>query len=62
VLVCQDFHDAGGKFGADTGAAARRLLQTIAWGPPDYERFVQRLRRKLTVYEGEAGFFPPPKP
>ena len=26
VLVVQDFHDAGGGFGADTGAEARRLL------------------------------------
>jgi DNA repair photolyase len=62
VLVCQDFHDAGGKFGADTGAAARRLLGEIDWGPADYERFVSRLRDEMTVYEGEAGFFPPPRP
>lgn len=62
VLVCQDFHDAGGKFGADTGEAARRLLERIAQGPADYERFVSRLREELTVHEGEAGFFPPPKP
>ena len=60
VLVCQDFHDAGGKFGADTGEAARRLLEDIEWSPADYERFVNRLRQDLTVFEGEAGFFPPP--
>ena len=60
VLVCQDFHDAGGKFGADTGDAARRLLAEIAWGPTDYQRFVERLREDSTVFEGEAGFFPPP--
>jgi DNA repair photolyase len=60
VLVCQDFHDAGGKFGADTGDAARGLLAELAWGPADYQRFVERLREELTVFEGEAGFFPPP--
>jgi DNA repair photolyase len=59
VLVCQDFHDAGGKFGADTGAAARGLLDEIGWDANDYRRFVDRLRQDQTVYEGEAGFFPP---
>ena len=61
VLVCQDFHDAGGKFGADTGASARGVLSEIGWGPDDYRRFVDRLRQDLTVYEAEAGFFPPPE-
>lgn len=61
VLVCQDFHDSGGSFGADTGGEARRLLGEIGWGPDEYRRFVERLRDDLTVYEGEAGFFPPPK-
>jgi len=61
VLVCQDFHDAGGQFGADTGEGARRLLAELAWGPPDYRRFVDRLRQDVTVFEGEAGFFPSPK-
>lgn len=60
VLVVQDFHDAGGKFGADTGADARELLAELAWTAADYERLVARLRDRLTVYEGEAGFFPPP--
>jgi DNA repair photolyase len=61
VLVCQDFHDAGGKFGADTGEAARATLAEAGWGPADYRAFVDRLRGEgLTVYEGEAGFFPPP--
>lgn len=59
VLVCQDFHDSGGGFGANTGAGARRLLAEIGWGPADYRRFVDRLRENGTVYEGEAGFFPP---
>lgn len=62
VLVCQDFHDACGRFGADTGAAARRLLAEIDWDPADYRRLLERLRRDQTVFEGEAGFFPPPVP
>jgi DNA repair photolyase len=62
VLVCQDFHDAGGRFGADTGEEARRLLSETGWRPGDYFRFVERLRQDCTVdvHEGEAGFFPPP--
>src|ERR1700736_702845 len=31
VLVTQDFHDSRGGFGADTGAAARRLLAERRW-------------------------------
>lgn len=61
VLVCQDFHDSGGGFGADTGDGARALLSEIGWRTSDYRRFVDRLRRDLTVYEAEAGFFPPPE-
>jgi DNA repair photolyase len=60
VLVTQDFHDSGGGFGADTGARAKQLLNERPRAPADYERFVERLRRHLHVYEGEAGFFPPP--
>jgi DNA repair photolyase len=60
VLVCQDFHDSGGGFGADTGEGARRLLKEIGWKPADYQRFVKLLRESMTVYEAEAGFFPPP--
>lgn len=60
VLVCQEFHDSGSGFGADTGEAARKLLKEIKWGPADYRRFVNRLKRDGTVYEAEAGFFPPP--
>lgn len=60
VLVCQDFHDAGGKFGADTGDAARRRLADTGWGADQYRHFVARLRQDLPVYEGESGFFPPP--
>jgi DNA repair photolyase len=61
VLVCQDFHDSGGMFGADTGEGARKLLAQIKWGPKNYRQFVDRLRKDGQVYEGEAGFFPPPK-
>ncbi len=59
VLVVQDFHDSGGGFGADTGAAARRLLEERRWRADDYQRIVDRLRQQREVYEGEAGFFPP---
>jgi DNA repair photolyase len=60
VLVCQDFHDSGGGFGADTGEDARRLLAELNWTAADYRRFVDRLRKEdLTVFEAEAGFFPP---
>ena len=61
VLVCQDFHDAEGRFGADTGGEARRLLAELKWGPTNYRSFVDRLRRDLFVFEGVDGFFPPPK-
>jgi DNA repair photolyase len=60
VLVAQDFHDSGGGFGADTGERARRLLDERPRTAAEYEQFVERLRRHLRVYEGEAGFFPPP--
>jgi DNA repair photolyase len=59
VLVVQDFHDAGGKFGADTGADAVRLRDEYRWGSDEYRRFVDRLRARCDVFEGEAGFFPP---
>ena len=60
MLVCQDFHDSGGSFGANTGDEARQLRAEIGWGPADYRRFVNRLKQDGTVYEAEAGFFPPP--
>lgn len=59
VLVVQDFHDSKGGFGADTGQAARRLLGDRGWTADDFARCVQELRKRLPVYEGEAGFFPP---
>lgn len=59
VLVCQDFHDAVGRFGADTGEAARKLLAELNWGPEQYRQFVERVHRERPVFEGEAGFFPP---
>ncbi len=59
VVVTQDFHDAGGKFGADTSAAAWETRRELRWGPDEYRRFVEVLRTRVTVYEGEAGFFPP---
>ena len=59
VLVTQHFHDSGGGFGADTGAAARRLLVERRWTEDDYHGVVALLRRRTTAYEAEAGFFPP---
>jgi len=60
VLVVQHFHDSGGGFGADTGKAARRLLEERKWTEEDYRGVVEQLRRRMQVYEGEKGFFPPP--
>jgi DNA repair photolyase len=59
VLVLQDFHDANGAFGADTGSAARGLIATFRWTPAAYRACVGRLRERLQVFEGEEGFFPP---
>jgi len=59
VLVLQDFHDSRGGFGADTGPAARKLLTAGSWSTDKYRDLLQRLRMEMTVYEGEAGFFPP---
>jgi DNA repair photolyase len=59
VLVVQEFHEAKG-FGADTAAVARDLASAFDWGRDGYLRCLERLRRERTVYEGEAGFFPPP--
>ncbi len=59
VLVVQDFHDSKGGFGADTGPRARRLLADAHWSAEDYRAFVEDLQKRLTVYEGEKGFFPP---
>src|SRR5262245_38598464 len=59
VLVTQDFHDSGGGFGADTGAKARNLLAQSGWCDQDYIRCIEELSKRMQVYEGEAGFFPP---
>ena len=61
VLVTQDFHDAGGKFGADTSPEALAARDELRWGPADYAAFVARLAAAcdFPVHEGEAGFFPP---
>jgi DNA repair photolyase len=59
VLVTQYFHDSGGGFGATTGAKARETLTQFQWTPEDYQRFVERLSKRVKVYEAEQGFFPP---
>jgi DNA repair photolyase len=60
VVVTQHFHDARTGFGADTGETARDLLPRWKWTEADYQACVERMRRRLKVYEAEAGFFPPP--
>jgi hypothetical protein len=60
VVVVQDFHAAGGRFGADTGKVALTMRDDLGWGPAEYRRFADELGRRGPVYEGEAGFFPPP--
>jgi DNA repair photolyase len=60
VVVTQHFHLAKTPFGADTGERAREELRRRAWTEADYRACVERLRRGMTVYEAEAGFFPPP--
>ena len=62
VLVIQDFHDAAGRFGADTSPEARRRAAELRWDAASYAAFAAELRAAYpsTMYEGEAGFFPPP--
>jgi DNA repair photolyase len=62
VLVVQEFHNSHGGFGADTGEAARQLLAKSDWSEARYQQCVERLRERMTVYEGEVGFFPPGEP
>lgn len=59
VVVTQDFHDSGGSFGADTGVKARQASAALSWGEGEYRRFVEVLRTRQPVFEGESGFFPP---
>jgi DNA repair photolyase len=61
VVVTQHFHDASTGFGADTGEAAREQLARFAWTAANYRGCVERMRQRLTVYEAEDGFFPPPE-
>jgi hypothetical protein len=35
-------------------------MKARGWGSTDYRQVVEQLRRQRCVYEGEAGFFPPP--
>ena len=59
VLVVQDFHNSGGGFGADTSQEAIELADALGWSAENFRAFADRLRARTTVYEGEAGFFPP---
>lgn len=59
VLVVQDFHDSHGSFGANTGDAAKALVQRFGWSAARYAEVKAAWRTERMVYEGEAGFFPP---
>lgn len=59
VVVTQMFHDAGGGVGANTSQQARQLLSRWDWNQASYSAVRAALARRLTVYEAEAGFFPP---
>lgn len=59
VLVIQDFHDSKGGFGADTSERARGLASLLDWDASRYTEFKLLLVQRTSVYEGEAGFFPP---
>jgi DNA repair photolyase len=59
VLVVQEFHDSEGGFGADTGEGARKIAAEMCWSEYKYRHICKRIRKHRTVYEGEAGFFPP---
>jgi DNA repair photolyase len=59
VLVVQEFHNAGGKFGADTQERALQLVQNYPWDTTAYRAFVDSIRSRRPVFEGETGFFPP---
>ncbi len=58
VVATHEFHAAKG-FGADTSPEAVRLRDELRWGGDEYRRFVEALGERVTVYEGEVGFFPP---
>jgi DNA repair photolyase len=60
VVTVQYFHDSGGSFAADTGLEAVRLSRMFDWNESAYHRFVATLRRRMNVFEGQEGFFPPP--
>jgi DNA repair photolyase len=59
VLVVQDFHDSGGRFGADTGAKAKRLVEEWKDRESEYRQFKKMLATRVKLWEGEKGFFPP---
>jgi DNA repair photolyase len=60
VLVVQDFHDAGGRFGADTSPEAMDLARSLDWDAGRFRLFAERLSKLTSAFEGESGFFPPP--
>lgn len=61
VLVIQEFHDSRGHFGAHTGEHVRELAEQLLWHTEHYLEFREGLQSRMRVFEGEAGFFPPPR-
>jgi DNA repair photolyase len=59
VLVLQDFHESNGGFGADTSPKAMHLAAAMEWNRERFREFFDFVQAQTTVYEGEAGFFPP---
>jgi DNA repair photolyase len=62
VLVLQDFHNSNGGFGADTSPKAVGLADALDWNARRFREFFELVKAQTQVYEGEAGFFPPPEP
>jgi len=61
ILIVQNFHDSHGGFGANTSPRSRQTADVLGWSESRYREFVEFLKKRTTVYEGEAGFFPPPQ-
>lgn len=61
VLVLQNFHNSGGGFGADTSSKAVELARNLGWNVDRYREFLAVVQSRAQVFEGEAGFFPPPE-
>jgi DNA repair photolyase len=59
LVVIQAFHPDPKGFGANTSLEAKNLSESYSWSDEKYQSFFEMLRERITVYEGESGFFPP---